>query len=218
MTSHKPFTAEQLDELEQELELCTYVRLRAEYLPEDSGKLSRLIAQAREEIRLRKECGRLAVAADKATCAYEALLGDDPAARAKRELGELLIREHVRVHRNGPSWVDEERFTCELQLDVDRFVRHGATEHEAITAALRAAKEQLASFDPAARAKRELGEWLATDYHSRKARLQTRAGDRFRMALYGAKSNPYVLVTGEWCATEYEAITTALRAAKESGR
>ena len=136
MTSHKPFTAEQLDEFGQRTQSPDYAIVGATY-----EEWNRLIAQAREEIRLREECGRLAVAADKATCAYEALLGDDPAARAKRELGELLIREHVRVHRNGPSWVDEERFTCELQLDVDRFVRHGATENEAITAALRAAKE-----------------------------------------------------------------------------
>lgn len=163
MTDHKPFTAEQLDEFGQRTQSPDYAIVGATY-----EEWNRLIAQAREEIRLREEReerqnpelwkrirAKLARAlpavssanlSDAADAAMSAVFGNSPiategpAARAKRELGELLIREHVRVHRNGPSWVDEERFTCELQLDVDRFVRHGATENEAIAAALRAAK------------------------------------------------------------------------------
>lgn len=119
----------------------------------------------------------------------------------------------MRLHSDGSALENEE---ARLKRELDNDTHAGTAESWRQNYTCR--HVELPTEDPAARAKRELGEWLATDYHSRKARLQTRAGDRFRMALYGAKSNPYVLVTGEWCATEYEAITTALRAAKGSGR
>lgn len=73
---------------------------------------------------------------------------------------------------------------------------------------------ELPTEDPAARAKRELGEWLAADYRYRSAKLQEH-GDRFRVHLI---RGGYDNVTGPWCATEHEAITAALKAARESGR
>ena len=169
MTSPKPFTAEELDELEQELELCTYVRLRAEYLPEDSGKLSRLIAQAREAIRLREsqcayvECwgnyGPYGGASNEPcgwsgprpadnvcpTCHAGYLRPtDDPAARAKRELGEFLVSNSgwTQWREDRGEEYEDERWVCQLT----HATGHGhkkfrPTEHEAISAALRAAKE-----------------------------------------------------------------------------
>lgn len=78
--------------------------------------------------------------------------------------------------------------------------------------------EQQASVDPAARAKRELGEWLA----EREFRMYVwmehseRFGPagRFQLSLRDCGRH----IEGERCATKSEAITAALRAAKESGR
>lgn len=73
-------------------------------------------------------------------------VAEEPAARAKRELGVWLVSPDgqgfsVTIKDRGPTWISQERWRCVLRGHTSTFTRCEPTEHEAITAALRAAKE-----------------------------------------------------------------------------
>lgn len=149
MTDHKPFTAEQLDELDKlgPGELLT-------------SELERLIAQAREEIRLREnapviaEIKELRFAYIRGEKLWRELLAcvdrlveptEAPAARAKRELGEWLAANQgwtFATEENDRCTSESERWICMIHASAKMVCRWGTTEHEAITAALREAKEK----------------------------------------------------------------------------
>lgn len=157
MTDHKPFTAEQLDRIET-----------ASFFAQSSEEHEvtlRLIAQAREEIRLREELAHLAwkwlrehgdsYDQSKNECHMQLLTAigyfgrdADPAARAKRELGEWLVEDQCRAFAIEYTGSAEGGFIygCMLWREYDRGLdapdveQWADTEHEAITAALRAAK------------------------------------------------------------------------------
>lgn len=188
MTDPKPLTAEELDEKLELVQSGTPLLMATQV---------RLIAQAREEIRLREENARLCVGlkaavrdvVDRASLQLQAqneildealkqtnllvpdqcvdihgqhygiascrevLLAlkaetgapEDPAARAKRELGVWLVSPDgqgfsVTIKDRGPTWISQERWRCVLRGHTSTFTRCEPTEHEAITAALRAAK------------------------------------------------------------------------------
>ena len=71
---------------------------------------------------------------------------EDPAARAKRELGEWLVEDQCRAFALAEPHSVRMHWECMLWLEYDRgdgppsFHARGSTEHEAITAALRVAK------------------------------------------------------------------------------
>ena len=160
MTDPTPLTAEELDEKLELVQSGTPLLMATQV---------RLIAQAREEIRLREEnrtlreaCADLAgVIVANADSVPDVVLdawgpvdhllarlgdSDDPAARAKRELGVWLVSPDgqgfsVTIKDRGPTWISQERWRCVLRGHTSTFTRCEPTEHEAIAAALRAAKE-----------------------------------------------------------------------------
>lgn len=135
MTTHKPFTNEELDEL---------ARLNRQHTTLSLADTATLIAQAREEIRLREAID--SVLTD--TRSLEEILSGvtDPTARAKRELGEWLSscphRSWARYESTEP---DEVRIVLsEWSNDVSRSDWVPLTvEHEAILSALAKAKNAL---------------------------------------------------------------------------
>lgn len=133
MTDHKPLSDEDLRRLERESNWIGPSELKEQ-----------LIAQAREANRLREERDSRNALWDKvdALAANVLVKAEDPAARAKRELGEWLLSEHVDVYQTDASrYPDNKRWACWIRAASGYRECYGPTEHDAITAAIKAARE-----------------------------------------------------------------------------
>lgn len=143
MIDHKPLSDEELNQIQRNGATV--------------DDYERLIAQSREANRLRDGDVVLSALAFLAGCFGVGYRVEEifrlarergweqpeecAAARAKRELGELLFREYAACCENDDPWDKWERYTASVSLRGRTIAKHGPTPDAALIAALKAAKE-----------------------------------------------------------------------------
>ena len=227
MTSHKPFTAEQLDELDKlgPGELLT-------------SELERLIAQAREEIRLREENARLCVdlkaavrdVVDRASLQLQAQ--NEILDEALKQTNLLVPDQCVDIHGQhyGIASCREvllalkaetgapEDPAARAKREVDKTMPHSANPGIAYAVAkAQETTDALGLTSPLTRAKRELGEFLVSpEGQGFSVRIVDRGPTWIAPERWIIRLRSSMIAITRYEPTEHEAITAALRAAKET--